>query len=189
MKRYIVRSADTKTHFFVFLSAIREKQVKVKTIRRCGGSMIHRVYEKSGQNKEEGDKNQTGSQGEGWMRPLDSRCAMNSPEFFLADERKDRTGTVVPSLGIKRVLSSRGYVVVVTRLYTAVFDSLAIYHPFLFGPHATFGVAKNSRWKSDTLADRRKIELLELRIDLGKTLKFEISKKTSSISFLRRIRE
>lgn len=72
--------------------------------------MIHRVYEKSGQNKEEGDKNQTGSQGEGRVDTAspDSRCAMNSPEFFLAGERKDRTGTAVPSLGIKRVLSSKG---------------------------------------------------------------------------------
>lgn len=51
---------------------------------------------------------------------------MNSrrAEFFLADEKKDRAGTIVPSLGIKRVLSSRGCGVVVTaRLYTAVFDS------------------------------------------------------------------
>lgn len=58
--------------------------------------MIHRVYEKSGQNKEEGDKNQTGSQGEGWIRPLDSRCAMNSPEFLSRKERKDRAGTFLP---------------------------------------------------------------------------------------------
>lgn len=101
--------------------------------------MIHRVYEKSGQNKEEGDKNQTGSQGEGWIRPLDSRCAMNSPEFFLAGERQDRAGTAVPSLGIKRVLSSRGCGVVVTaRLCTAVFDSWSIYHPFLSGPARDF---------------------------------------------------
>jgi len=45
-------------------------------------------------------------------------------EFFLAGERKDRTGTAIPSLGIKRVLSSRRCGVVVTaRLYIAVFDS------------------------------------------------------------------
>lgn len=56
--------------------------------RRRGGSMIHRVYEKSGQNKEEGDKNQTGSQGEGWIRPLDSRCAMNSPVLSRGREAR-----------------------------------------------------------------------------------------------------
>lgn len=141
------------------------KEVSARTLRRCSGSMIHRVYEKSGQNTEEGDKNQTGSRGEGWIRPLDSRCAMNSPgaEFFLVGERKDRAGTAVPSLGIKRVLSSRGCGVVVTaRLYTAVFDSWRSIIPFSRAPRATFGVARNSRRKSDTLADRRKIELLEL---------------------------
>lgn len=101
-----------KLVFLALLSAIRGEVSKsgAKMFRRCDGSMIHRVYEKSGQNKEEGDKNQTGSQREGWIRPLDSRCAMNSPraEFFRAGERKDRAGTAVPSLGIKRVLSSSG---------------------------------------------------------------------------------
>lgn len=68
-----------------------------------------RVYEKSGQNKAEGDKNQARSRkrerGE-QIRSLDSRCAMNSrADFFLASERKDRAGTAVSSLGIKKVLS------------------------------------------------------------------------------------
>lgn len=119
--------------------------------RRCGGSMIHRVYEKSGQSKEEGDKNQTGSQREGWIRPLDSRCAMNSPraEFFRAGERKDRAGTVVPSLGIKRVLSSSGVRGCCdgTPVHSGL-RLLAIYHPFLSDPAR---LARNSRWKSDTL--------------------------------------
>ncbi|TGZ50766.1 hypothetical protein DBV15_01761 [Temnothorax longispinosus] len=148
--------------------------------------MIHRVYEKSGQNKEEGDKNQTGSQGEGWIRPLDSRCAMNSPEFFLAGERKD-SGDVpaVPSLGIKRVLSSRGCGVVVTaRLYTAVFDSWRSIIPFLSGPPARLSASPKiaagnlTRWQIG-----EKVELLEFG-DLEnlekKTPKFRNSENTQN---------
>lgn len=54
--------------------------------------MIQRVYEKSGQNKEQGDKNQTGSQGEGWIRPLDSRCVMNQGQrsFLRAKGKTER---------------------------------------------------------------------------------------------------
>lgn len=73
---------------------------------------------------------------------------------FSRAKGKTEAGTAVPSLGIKRVLSSRGCGVVVTaRLYTGL-RLLAIYHPFLSACFifATFDIAKNSR-KSDVPAD------------------------------------
>lgn len=96
------------------------------------------------------------SRGKEWMSASRQQVCdeLSRAESFLAGERKDRAGTAVPSLGIKRVLSSRGCGVVVTaRLYTGL-RLLAIYHPFLSACFifATFDIAKNSR-KSDVIAD------------------------------------
>lgn len=131
------------------------------------------------------------SRGKEWMSASRQQVCdeLSRAESFLAGERKDRAGTAVPSLGIKRVLSSRGCGVVVTaRLYTGL-RLLAIYHPFLSACFifATFDIAKNSR-KSDVLIGQ--IELVQRGEEKSLLEKFEKSRyfetqKRSGFYFLK----
>lgn len=118
------------TNLFVFLFA-RKKTSTNRAKMLCGGSMIHVFMRNRVKTRRKTIKIKPAqSRGKEWMSASRQQVCdeLSRAESFLAGERKDRAGTVVPSLGIKRVLSSRG-VVVTGCLYTGL-RLLTIYHLF-----------------------------------------------------------